>query len=198
MSVKGQGLCKVILLTAVLSSAINALRNILHWRIYITKENHVVVPHPLIWIKTGLMKLSWVCFDFASFWQRGTISSLNVAFFPPLFNYSKYKPWVYFVSFGAGQRCSHVPMLRGPNAGGDAALTPGSDALLGSALLLFQGKFKGVWLLGCRRRVFLLGVGKPLVSGIDGRRQNLLVNAIGKKTKKESLPPWAQYFLIIP
>lgn len=121
MSVKDQGPCKVILSTAVLSSAMKDSRNILHWHIYIIKENHVVVPHPLIWIKTGLMKLFWVYFDFVSFWQWGTISSLHMSLFT-LFNYSTYKPWVYFVSFAVGQRYSHVSTLRGPNAGGDAAL----------------------------------------------------------------------------
>lgn len=67
---------------------------------------------------------------------------------------------------------------------------PSSDAVPDSALLLFQGKLKA----------FLLGVGKPLVQGIVGRRQNLLVNAVGKREnmKNESLPPRAQYFLITP
>lgn len=91
MSVEDKGLCKVILLIAVLSSATNDSRNILHWYIYIMKENHTVVPHNLIWIKTGLIKLFWVCFDVIGFWQWGTISWHG--FICPLFNYSRCQPW---------------------------------------------------------------------------------------------------------
>lgn len=48
--------------------------------------------------------------------------------------------------FGVGQRYSRVPMLRGPNAGGDAAPVPGSDTLLGSCCSLSKGCLR---LFGC-------------------------------------------------
>lgn len=54
----------------------------------------------------------------------------------------------------------------------------------------------GCWDAGEER--FSLGVGKLLVRGINGKRWNLLVNAVGKRENmnKRGLPTWAQYFLM--
>lgn len=158
-----------ILLIAVLSSAANDSRNILHWYIYIMKENHTVVPHNLIWIKTGLIKLSWVGFDIIGFLQWGTISSLHMALFVPSLIPAGASPGFLCPSvWGSGtHRCWCW----------DVALMPSSDAVPDSALLLFQGKLKA----------FLLGVGKPLAHGIVGRRQNLLGNAAGKRENMKNL-----------
>lgn len=180
MSVKDQGLCKVILLTVVFSSAMND-SNSLHCHIYIIKENHVVVPHPLIWIKNGLMKLFWVCFDFIGFWLQGTISSLHMGFFHPFFYYSKCKPWFCLMSSGVRQQYSHVPMPRAPSVGGAAALMPGSAALLGLRCSFSKGSLKSFGCWGAGEAAFVMGVGPPPVRDADSRRQNLLVNVTEKR-----------------
>lgn len=130
------------------------------------------------WTNETFLGLFWLC------WLLTTRSNLFTphGFICPLCSHSRCQPWVT------------LPLLWGGGThtcwGWDAALMPSSGAAPDSALLLFQGKLKA----------FLLGLGKPLVQGMVGRRQNRMGNAAGRRenAKNESLAPRAQYLLITP